>query len=108
MNRKEKIINKIAKSKISELREKVGLTQLQLSKKLGITETTVQNWESGRAGLEQLERFVNLCKVLNCRAEDLIEYQKQTVHVGVDETKHNEPEVIIKEIQKMLIRKKQI
>lgn len=62
------------KSKIAELRKKTGLTQLELSQLVGVTENTVQNWESGRAGLDQIDRVIRFCKALNCQVEDLIEY----------------------------------
>lgn len=60
--------------RIAELREKAGLTQLELSRRLGVTETTIQNWEKGRAGLEQIERLIKLCEALACDIKDLIEY----------------------------------
>lgn len=62
------------KSRIAQLREKVGLTQLELSRIVGVTETTVQNWESGRSGIDQIERVIRFCKALNCQVEDLLEY----------------------------------
>jgi transcriptional regulator with XRE-family HTH domain len=64
----------IPKSNIAELRKKAGLTQLELSRRAGVTENTVQNWERGRLGLVQVERVVGFCKALNCKVEDLIEY----------------------------------
>jgi len=61
-------------SRIALLREKVGLTQLELSRLLGVTETTIQNWERSRAGIEQIERVIKLCEFLECEPEELIEY----------------------------------
>ncbi|NET87069.1 MAG: helix-turn-helix transcriptional regulator [Kamptonema sp. SIO1D9] len=61
-------------SKIGELRERAGITQRQLSIEVGVTENTIQNWEKGRAVLEQIKRLIRLCKVLDCKLEDLIEY----------------------------------
>jgi transcriptional regulator with XRE-family HTH domain len=63
-----------AKPRIAFLREKAGLTQLELSRIVGVTESTIQNWESGRTGTEQIERIIKFCKALNCQVEDLIEY----------------------------------
>jgi transcriptional regulator with XRE-family HTH domain len=63
-----------AKPRIAFLREKAGLTQLELSRLVGVTESTIQNWESGRTGTEQIERIIRFCKALNCRVEDLIDY----------------------------------
>jgi transcriptional regulator with XRE-family HTH domain len=61
------------KSKIAELRKKAGLTQLKLSQEAGVTENTVQNWESGRLGIVQIERVLGFCRALNCKVGELIE-----------------------------------
>ncbi|RUR73377.1 helix-turn-helix transcriptional regulator [Chlorogloeopsis fritschii PCC 9212] len=62
-----------ARPRIAFLREKAGLTQLELSRLVGVTESTIQNWESGRTGTEQIERIIKFCKALNCQVEDLID-----------------------------------
>ncbi|EKF05281.1 putative XRE family protein [Tolypothrix sp. PCC 7601] len=67
-----------AKPRIALLREKAGLTQLELSRLVGVTESTIQNWESGRTGTDHIERIVRFCKALNCRVEDLIEYMSES------------------------------
>ena len=61
-------------SRISQLREQAGLTQLELSQLLNVTENTVANWEKGRSSLEWIERVIKLCRLFNCIPEDLIEY----------------------------------
>ncbi|MBE9042449.1 helix-turn-helix transcriptional regulator [Oscillatoriales cyanobacterium LEGE 11467] len=61
-------------SKISQLREQAELTQLELSQLVGVTETTIANWEKGRSGLEWIERLIRLCNALDCQPQDLIEY----------------------------------
>jgi transcriptional regulator with XRE-family HTH domain len=86
-------MNKKVKPRIAQLREKVGLTQLQLSRIVGVTETTVQNWESGRSGVDQIERIIRFCKALNCQVEDLIEF--------IPEESTNQP-VSLNEVQKLL------
>jgi transcriptional regulator with XRE-family HTH domain len=63
-----------AKPRIAFLRDKAGLTQLELSRLVGVTESTIQNWESGRTGTDHIERIVRFCQALNCKVEDLIEY----------------------------------
>lgn len=60
--------------KIKQLREEEQITQLELSQLVGVTETSIQNWERGRSGIEQIERVVKLCKALDCNPSDLIEY----------------------------------
>ena len=61
------------KSNIAALRDEAGLTQLDLSRLVGVTETTIANWEKGRSGLEWIERLIRLCKALNCAPEDLLD-----------------------------------
>lgn len=58
---------------ITVLRERRRLTQRQLAEQIGVTETTIANWERGRSGLDWIERLLRLCLALNCRIEDLID-----------------------------------
>ncbi|MBR8838637.1 MAG: helix-turn-helix domain-containing protein [Stigonema ocellatum SAG 48.90 = DSM 106950] len=67
-----------AKPRIASLREQAGITQLELSRLVGVTESTIQNWESGRTGTDQIERVIRFCKALNCQLEDLIEYVSES------------------------------
>lgn len=59
-------------SQIAALREQAGLTQRELALAVGVTETTIANWERGRSGLDWIERLIRLCRTLNCSLEDLI------------------------------------
>jgi transcriptional regulator with XRE-family HTH domain len=61
-------------SKIEDLRRRAGLTQLELSQKVGVTENTIANWEKGRSGLDWIEKLIRLCRTLDCSLEDLVEY----------------------------------
>jgi transcriptional regulator with XRE-family HTH domain len=65
--------------KLAVLREQAGLTQRELAHLVGVTETTIANWERGRSGLEWIERFIKLCNALNCDLQDLIEYSEERV-----------------------------
>ena len=62
------------KSNIGNMRGQAGLTQLELSQIVGVTETTISNWEKGRSGLSWIERISKMCDALDCRPSDLIEY----------------------------------
>jgi transcriptional regulator with XRE-family HTH domain len=75
-------------SKIAELRDQAGLTQRELALLLGVTETTVANWERGRSGLEWIDRVIRLCKALNCNLEDLIEYEADQTEPTFAELRH--------------------
>lgn len=60
-------------SRIKALREKAKLTQLELAQRVGVTETTIANWENGRSSLEWIERVIRLCAALNCQPDELIQ-----------------------------------
>jgi transcriptional regulator with XRE-family HTH domain len=83
-------MEKQLKSRIAFLRKQKGWTQLQLSREAGVTENTVQNWEKGRAGLEQIERVIGFCKALNCQVENLIEVEprSETSSAEADKSVH--------------------
>jgi transcriptional regulator with XRE-family HTH domain len=67
-----------AKARITELRTKAGLTQMQLATAMGVDPSTIRNLEKGRAGIEQIERVIKLCKALDCNVEDLIEHEAES------------------------------
>ena len=71
-------------SKIGALREKQGLTQRQIAMELGVTETTVANWERGRSGLDWIDRLNRLSKLLECDLDELIEYEEEGVPLDSD------------------------
>ena len=75
-------VKRKAKPRIAFLREKAGLTQLELSRLVGVTESTVQNWESGRTGTNHIEKVARFCRALNCRVEDLLEYVDNSSNGG--------------------------
>ncbi|MGB3495217.1 MAG: helix-turn-helix domain-containing protein [Elainellaceae cyanobacterium] len=62
------------KSNIAEYRARKGLTQIELAREVGVTETTIANWEKERRGLECLDRAIRLCRALDCQLEDLVKY----------------------------------
>jgi len=67
-------MGKVPVSKVSELRKRVGLTQRQLADAVGVTESTISNWEQGRNSLDWLERVAKLCRALQCTPEELVGY----------------------------------
>lgn len=69
----------IPKTKLLKLRQKASLTQLEMSRLLGVTENTYANWEKGRAGVRWIAMVVNLCKLFECEAINLIEYETKEI-----------------------------
>jgi transcriptional regulator with XRE-family HTH domain len=76
MTTPQKKVNHV--SNIAELRKSTGLTQQELAALVGVTIQTVQNWESGKSGTEQIEKFIKLCTVLGCDLFDLIALDPET------------------------------
>lgn len=60
------------RSPLVPLREKVGLTQEALAKRLGVTDHTIRNWEKGRAEPRlTIKQIKDLCLALECTLDDL-------------------------------------
>lgn len=76
-----------SRSRIARLREKAGLTQLELSRIVGVTETTIANWERGRSGTDVIEKIIKLCWALDCQLEELIEFDPSKVSPDESENK---------------------
>jgi transcriptional regulator with XRE-family HTH domain len=58
-------------ARLAEVRRHCGLTQRQLAKAVGVTLTTIQNWERGRTGLPG-KRLAALANALHCQPIDLL------------------------------------
>lgn len=69
-------MGEIPVSCVAELRKRLDLTQRQLADLVGVTETTVRNWENNRSGVEWFERIAKLCDALQCTPSDLFKYKK--------------------------------
>ncbi|WP_272819172.1 helix-turn-helix transcriptional regulator [Scytonema hofmannii] len=72
-------------SRVAKLRKRLDLTQRQLADLVGVTETTIRNWENNRSGVEWFERVTKLCEALKCTPNDLFGYEK----VGEAESEEN-------------------
>ena len=57
------------KPKLTELRLKKALTQLQLAVLVGVTPNTIQSWEKN--GLPNLQKYRNLASILGCDLDEL-------------------------------------
>ena len=56
--------------KIRELRIAAGLTQVRIAEAMGVTQSTVSQWESGSV-LPDTEKLPRLAEVLGCGIADL-------------------------------------
>ena len=57
---------------IKGLRERRNLTQKELADLVGVSLTTIRNWENGRSGTEWFQRVGKLCSTLGCAPEQLV------------------------------------
>lgn len=64
------------KDRIKERRLALGLTMLDVAKKLGVQETTVQRYESGAIKNIKHETIVKLAKILNCTPAYLMGWEE--------------------------------
>jgi transcriptional regulator with XRE-family HTH domain len=61
---------------ISRLRKKQGLSQVQLAKKLNVTQGAVSQWEMGLSNPKS-EILPELAKALNCTIDELFKKDKE-------------------------------
>lgn len=62
-------------SKIRELRKAAGFTQERFAEAMGVTQSTVSQWESGRV-LPDTAKLPKLAEVLGCSIADLFTTEK--------------------------------
>lgn len=56
---------------LKQKREERGLTQVSLAQAIGVSQSTVVNWEHGEA-FPRKEAFDKLCKFFDCKIDDLM------------------------------------
>lgn len=61
---------------IGKLRKEAGLTQRELANSVGVTESTIANWEQGRNAKLWFERVAKLCQDLHCTPDELIKTER--------------------------------
>ena len=62
-----------------QLREKIGLRREDVASRLGIAESTVRNWESGRTMPRlRVDDLLELCLLYQCSLEELVGAAKES------------------------------
>lgn len=54
-----------------EQRKRVGLTQMEVAKQLGVTDSAVNQWETGKT-LPNVKRLGELAKLYGCTVDELL------------------------------------
>ena len=57
---------------LTELRERAGLTQIELAERAETTQATISNLETGKSRRIELDLLDRLAKALRCEPSDLI------------------------------------
>ena len=84
---------------IGECRKNVGLTQMQLAEKLGITDRAVSKWECGKS-LPDSAVMLELCAILKITVNDLLSGEKISM-----ENNNQKNEQLLLEMAKELEKK---
>ena len=58
--------------KLTKLRKDNNLSQEALAEKLNMSRQAISKWESGNS-YPDMSTMINICKVLNCTLEDLLD-----------------------------------
>lgn len=53
-------------------RKRIGISQIELANKIGVSQANVSQWESGSA-LPRSDKLPALAKALNCKIDDLFD-----------------------------------
>nr|DAP13047.1 MAG TPA: helix-turn-helix domain protein [Caudoviricetes sp.] len=70
---------------LKRLREAAGLSQVQLALRLGVSQSTVANWERGFR-VPQAGNLIKLAKILGCGVDALLELNTQSADAARDNT----------------------
>lgn len=57
---------------LKQKREERGLTQTTLAQAIGVQQSAVAQWESGTVELPRKKWLDKLCKLFNCKIDDLL------------------------------------
>ena len=69
--------NAIFSKRLRYYLSKYNMTQLELSKRLGVGTTSVYNWCNG-IKTPRMDKVDSMCEIFNCNRSDLIEDKPET------------------------------
>lgn len=78
----EREFNEIFSERLRYYLEKYEITQLELSKRLGVGTTSVYNWCNG-IKTPRMDKVDAMCKIFHCKRSDLMEDTKASVKPNV-------------------------
>lgn len=75
----EREFNEIFSERLRYYLNKYDMTQLELSKRLGVGTTSVYNWCNG-IKTPRMDKVDAMCKIFNCNRSDLMEEKQSETH----------------------------
>ncbi|MCH5204033.1 MAG: helix-turn-helix transcriptional regulator [Oscillospiraceae bacterium] len=79
-------------NRIVELRNKFGITQADLARRLGISRSAVNSWEMGLS-IPQLKHVIEMARIFNTTVDGMLNTSEQVV-VNITELSEKEQQVI--------------
>ena len=61
--------------RIKKLRERSGMTQLELAKRMGVEQNTISQWENGTR-FPRADKLPQLARLLGCTIDELFEKEE--------------------------------
>jgi DNA-binding Xre family transcriptional regulator len=68
--------------RIKQLRERAGLSQEELARRVGISLNAMQSWEYGRVKSTPFDTLQKVCEILQCEPGDVIGIDKQDIFLS--------------------------
>lgn len=62
---------------IKKLREKRGITQVELAQKLDVQQSAIAAWETGKS-MPRADKFVKIAEILGCTVDALLSPQMES------------------------------
>lgn len=78
--------------RISELRNRFGITQTELAKRLGVTRSSVNAWELGFA-TPQLKHIVEMSRIFGTTVDDILNVSSKVV-IDISDLSEKEQQAI--------------
>jgi putative transcriptional regulator len=66
--------------RVKQLRERAGLSQEELARRVGISLNAMQSWEYGRVKSAPFDTLQKVCETLQCEPGDVIGIDGQGIH----------------------------
>lgn len=83
--------------RIAVFRNRLGITQAELGKKLGVTRSAVNSWEMGLS-IPQLKHVIEMAKIFNTTLDGMVSPSEQ-VTVNITELSPKEQQIVFSMVE---------